>query len=204
MRQSTRLRTFVTTVSAATLALVLVGGMHALTAAAAPPTNNDWAPFGQANWVPGAGNPGFGLVTTGDIPSGTYGGIQLKSKYVPSAPDSITALQFDYVAAQPGPSVGSPRLAVQFSDGSYGFLRPVTLSTTWVTENGMTTATDWESHGGSCGDILGGTDWATVKACHAGDTITAIFVVNDSAGQVTLDNITVNNITATGPRGNQQ
>lgn len=208
MKKHALLRT-IATVGATTLALTLVVGMHAPTAAAAASTNKDWEPFNQATWVDGVGNPGYGLVTASDA-SGTYGGIELKAKYVPSDPTSITALSFDFYANQTGGSGGSPRMVVQFSDGGDGELRPLAwIANTWTTENGMTSS-DWDNQGGTCG-FRYETTWAAVMGCHAGATISAIYVVNDSGwlypatGEtVTLDNITVNDITATGPHGNQE
>ncbi len=99
-------------------------------------------------------------------------------------------------------------MVIQFSDGGDGELRPVTwTANTWTHLDGMV-GNNWDNNGGSCGYVYG-TTWTAVKACHSGATITAIYVVNDSGWlypstgeQVTLDNITVNNITATGPNNN--
>jgi hypothetical protein len=106
---------------------------------------------------------------------------------------------------------GSPRLVVTFSDGGNGQLRPLTWAAgTWATEDGIATGTDWDNAGGTCGFAYG-TTWTAIKACHAGARITAIFVVNDSgwlyppAGeQVILDNITVNDVVASGPNTNDK
>jgi hypothetical protein len=169
--------------------------------------NNAWSPFSKAHWVKGVGNPGYGLVTTSVSTSSTttYGGIQLKKSFTPKNPSSITALSFDFKPNQTGNSGGSPRMVVQFSDGGDGELRPVAwVANTWTHLDGMTGA-NWDNNGGSCGFVYA-TTWTAVMTCHAGATITSIFVVNDSGWlypstgeQVILDNITVNKLTATGP-----
>jgi hypothetical protein len=220
MRWNTWLRAFAAIVSAATVVLALVIGGHAVAGATASSTNSDWVRFNDAHWVNGAGEDAskFGLVTTSTCPTGyptclsdgsfTYGGISLKAKYVPSDLTSITALSFNFSANQDSTSPGgSPRMVVQFSDGGNAQLRPLAwTANTWTHVDGMT-GNNWDNDGG-CGYRYA-TTWAGVVACHAGATITAIYMVNDSgwavpsySEQVTLDNITVNNITATGPGSN--
>jgi hypothetical protein len=163
-----------------------------------------WKTFGDAVWVNQTGNPGWGLVTSSDA-SGTYGGIQLRNG--PTSLASITAASFDFNANQTGASGGSPRLVFALSDGGNIQLRPLTwTANSWATEDGFGAGTnDWDTSGGSCGSLYG-TTWATAAACAVGATITSIFLVNDSGwaypttGEVVVvDNITVNNIVATGP-----
>lgn len=221
MRWSKWLRVFAATVSVTTVALAFVIGGNTLAGAtAATSTNGAWVRFNDAHWVNGAGeDPSkFGLVTTSTCPTGyptclsdgsyTYGGISLKSQYVPSDPATITALSFDFVADQSSNSPGgSPRMVVQFSDGGNAQLRPLGWTEdVWTTVNGMT-GNNWDNNGG-CGYRYA-TTWTSVVACHPGATITAIYLVNDSgwaftsgSEQVTLDNITVNDMIATGPGSN--
>ncbi len=178
---------------------------------ASPSGNAAWAPFNSAGWSNGAGNPGFGLVTTSNqTPSGniTYGGIRLKTSATPTDPNSITALSFDFNPNQTGASGGSPRMVVEFSDGGNGQLRPLNwTANTWSTVDGMV-GNNWDNSGGVCG-FQYGTTWSVILACHPNTTITSIFVVNDSGWlypatgeQVILDNVTVNNLVATGPGNN--
>jgi hypothetical protein len=198
-----KFRIFVATVVAIMLGLVAVSTM----AFAAPPDNTAWAPFDTADWIKGAGHPGFGLVTTSDA-THLDGGIRLKTSAVPTDPNSITTLSFDFNANQTGASGGSPRMVVQFSDGGNGQLRPLTwTANTWTTVDGMS-GNNWDNSGGSGGFVYG-TSWSGILACHPGATITGIFVVNDSGWlypntgeQVTLDNIMVNTLIATGPGNN--
>ena len=203
-------RLFTAAVLTLVIGLVAMGSMAFTAAFAAPAGNAAWAPFANADWVAGAGNPGYGLVTTSQqTPGGkiTYGGIRLKSSAVPTDPSTITALSFDFNPNQTGASGGSPRMVVQFSDGGNGQLRPLNwTANTWTTVDGMN-GNNWDNSGG-CGPLYG-TTWIAVLACHPNTTITGIFVVNDSGWkypatgeQVTLDNVTVNNLTATGPGNN--
>ena len=71
------------------LTLLAIGACAALTAAAwatAPVTH----PFGDGDWVSGAGESGtFGLVTSSDS-NGSYGGATIKN--FPSDPADVTAL----------------------------------------------------------------------------------------------------------------
>src|SRR5689334_10284700 len=98
-----KVRIFMATVVAIMLGLVAVSTM----ALAAPPDNASWAPFANADWVNGAGNAGFGLVTSSQQTTGgnvTYGGIRLKTSAVPTDPNSISALSFDFKTSQTGGS----------------------------------------------------------------------------------------------------
>src|SRR6516164_2448011 len=127
-----KFRIFVATVVAIMLGLVAVSTM----AFAAPPDNTAWAPFDTADWIKGAGHSGFGLVTTSDA-THLDGGIRLKTSDVPTDPNSIKTLSFDFNANQTGGSGGSPRMVVQFSDGGNGQLRPLTwTANTWTTVDG--------------------------------------------------------------------
>jgi hypothetical protein len=189
--------------------LAFVIGLLAMTPAAFATSsgNGAWAPFGKAHWVKGAGNPGSGLVTTSNS-TYPFGGINLKKSFTPTNPNAVTKLSFDFNPNQTGGSGGSPRMVVQFNDGGNGDLRPLNwTANTWTHLDGMT-GNNWDNNGGSCG-FLYATTWTGVLACHSGATITGIFVVNDSGWlypttgeQVTLDNVTVNTLIATGPADN--
>jgi hypothetical protein len=187
----------------ATFLIALVVSTLAFQALAIGASSSNWVPFGTARWEKGAGlGGGYGLVTTSSA-SGTYGGIELTQP--PTDPNSITALSYDFKADQTGASGGSPRLVVTFSDGGNGNLRPlVWIAGQWTHVDGMV-GTGWDNVGGTCGALYE-TTWTMIKLCHPGETITSIFVVNDSGWaypatgeQVVLDNITVNNAVATGP-----
>ena len=151
--------------------------------------------FGDASVVPG-GNPGNAAELRSTSTAPGYGGVDVAG--FPADPTQITQLSFDYNPDQTGLSNGSPRMTVSFSDGGSADLRPLALvADTWATVDGMT-GTNWDNNGGTCGYVYA-TDWTTVLGCHAGATIDAIQVINDSGwaypatGLVTLvDNIRVN------------
>ena len=99
-------------------------------------------------------------------------------------------------------------MVVQFSDGGDAELRPLTwTANSWTHLDGMI-GNNWDNNGGSGGFVYG-TSWSQILVYHPGATITGIFVVNDSGWlypstgeQVTLDNIRVNTLIATGPGNN--
>lgn len=198
--------------SVAVLGATLALSVAAVALAAPAP---QWKPFGDAAWRPHSGfNSQHGLVTSSDA-SGTFGGIELRNG--PTDPNAIDALSFDFNADQTGPSGGSPRLVVIFSDtntNGYGVLRPLNWTAdTWTHLDGLT-GNNWDNQNGTssgvCGFFVFGTTWTAVKACHPGADITSMFLVNDSgwlypsSGEtVVLDNVTVNDAVAAGP-GNSE
>jgi hypothetical protein len=89
-----------------------------------------------------------------------------------------TAPSFSYLSNRAGGSGGSPRLVMSFSDGGSADLRPLTLTAgSWVDQSGS--GNDWDNNGGSCG-FLYETTYAAVLGCHAGATVTAVRIINDS------------------------
>lgn len=89
-----------------------------------------------------------------------------------------TPPSFSYLSNQAGPSGGSPRLVMSFSDGGSGELRPLTLTAgSWVQQSGA--GNDWDNNGGSCG-FQYETTYAAVLACHSGATVTSVRIINDS------------------------
>jgi hypothetical protein len=101
-----------------------------------------------------------------------------------------TPPSFDYYPTAPGPSGGSPRLVMCFSGAANCFnkmeLRPLTwVSGFWAHEDGSTT--DWDVRGGTCGSLYA-TTYTAGLACLAGKTVTDVFVVTDSAWQLTVPN----------------
>lgn len=197
-------------------------------ASAAPSRNSGgWVLGGTAVWKTHAGdnpgNPNYGIVTTssgaGTYTSGTYGEADLAPPALPTAqPSQITALSYDFNAAQTGPSGGSPRLVVCFSDSTpagscndNAELGPNTwTANTWVHVDGFSSDANsiWVNNGqgGTC-PYEYNTTWSAIVSCHSGQTIVEVRVVNDSgweypatsSEQITLDNLTVNNAIATGP-----
>jgi hypothetical protein len=93
-----------------------------------------------------------------------------------SAPPA-TPPSFVFKISQAGKSGGSVRLVIRFSDGGYGFLRPLTFQANqWAFANGF--GPNWESNGGRpCGSAL---TYGQMVACHPGTTVTSVEIINDS------------------------
>jgi len=97
-----------------------------------------------------------------------------------------TPPSYDYYSTVSGPSGGSPRLVMIFSDNGDMELRPLTwVAGVWAHESGSTT--DWDVNGGTCGFLYAATYNAGLL-CHTGKTVTDVFVVTDSAWQLTNPN----------------
>ncbi len=168
-----------------------------------------WVPFGTAYWSAGAGQSGGnGLVTDSQTcvvnpvtcPWGTtYGGAELVGG--PTDPTALTSISFSYKPNASGAGGGSPRLVIEFSDGGSADLRPLNWTAgVWELVDGLTLSGNagWDNNGGTCGFVYN-TSWAAVLACHAGTSITSIFLVNDSGWlhdpeQVILDGANINGI----------
>jgi hypothetical protein len=76
-----------------------------------------------------------------------------------------------------GPSLGSPRLVVNFSDGGSGHLRPLMNSMSWQ----LVADPNWDNNGGTCGFVFQ-TTWQNVQSCHAGTFVTSVHWVADPYG----------------------
>jgi hypothetical protein len=138
----------------------------------------------QAGWAkatpppPGAGRGwSIRLWVNGQSPTdyGQYAGATLLRvpATLPASPPS-----FDFMADRSAASGGSPRLVIGFSDGGRAELRPLNWTAgIWVHEDG--TSVDWDNNGGTCGFVYQ-TSYAIIQACHAGATVTAVYVVSDS------------------------
>lgn len=81
---------------------------------------------------------------------------------------------FDFKAAVPGPSLGSPRLVILFSDGGNAVLRPLSWTTYWQ----KVADPNWDNTGGACGFVYE-TTWNTIKACHLGTVVTNEYITTD-------------------------
>lgn len=208
---------------------VLFAAVTTASAGASPPgASGGWVLAGTAVWKKHAGDnagggPDYGIVTTssgaGTYTSGTYGEADLNQAALPTAqPAQITALSYDFNAAQSGPSGGSPRLVVCFSDSNPAgscndnaeLGANAWTASAWTHVDGFSAGSNsiWvnNGNGGTC-PFQYDTTWSAIVSCHSGETIVQVRVVNDSgweypAGsseQITLDNLTVNTAVATGP-----
>gem|GEM_PF-5524026 len=160
---------------------------------------------GSASWarVDAAGdNDGFSIKL--DVPNpSSYAGIRLDHQAGTSAP--ATAPSFDFMSTVSGPSEGSPRLVIVFSDRGNIQLRPLAwVANTWTHENGN--SKDWDNNGGTCGFLYEQT-YSIVVACHPGATVTDAFIVSDELHYPNgfihyIDNIDYNGTKITKPGDN--
>lgn len=84
---------------------------------------------------------------------------------------------FEVKSSMAGPSLGSPCLVVQFSDGGRGELRPLTNSTEWE----PVADPNWDNNGGTCGFRFQ-TTWEEVQECHPGTFVVGVYLVADPYG----------------------
>jgi hypothetical protein len=84
---------------------------------------------------------------------------------------------FEVKSNMAGPSLGSPRLVVQFSDGGDASLRPLMNTTSWQ----EVADPNWDNRGGSCGFRFQ-TSWQDIQQCHVGTVVTNVFLVADPYG----------------------
>ena len=138
---------------------------------------------GSAHWTTATSNDADPFSVQIDVPEGTgspnffssFGGVELH--HVPAAAPA-TPPAFDFRADKSAASGGSPRLVIQFSDGGDMELRPLTWTAmTWTHEDGS--STDWDVHSPTC-PFLFETTYVAGLACHAGASVTAVFIVSDS------------------------
>jgi len=169
---------------AATAAAVSVGSLPADAAARTEPSVSFFqGAEGKAHWSVEQSNgddkhsmklevPYFDLATE----PVNFAGIDLHHEEGRTAPEE--APSFDFYSSDTGPSLGSPRLVIRFSNGGRAELRPLAwVQDTWTTVDGD--GPNWDINGGTCGFRFAAT-YAEVLACHAGATVTSAFVVSDS------------------------
>jgi hypothetical protein len=90
------------------------------------------------------------------------------------SPSSVDGASYELKAAAPGPSLGSPRLVIRFSDGGSAQLRPLAWTTTWQKVGDP----NWDNRGGSCG-LRFQTTWRVIQSCHAGTSIVDEYLTTD-------------------------
>jgi hypothetical protein len=85
---------------------------------------------------------------------------------------------FFFKVSTAGGSGGSVRLVIRFGGEDVAELRPLALQPgQWSFVDGATS--DWEMRGGSCG-VLTQQTYAEVLACHPGEDVTSVELINDS------------------------
>ena len=109
----------------------------------------------------------------------SYAGTTLH--HIEGLPAPANAPSFDFKTDKPaGPSGGSPRLVINFTDGGNIQLRPLMWSDSWDHEGGDSGdhTNDWDSTGPGCS--MYEQNYQTVRDCHAGALVTSAYIVTDS------------------------
>jgi hypothetical protein len=175
----------------------LLAGVLAASLVGASPAYGQFRVGGFANWVtvpeppPGASEP-----ESIDL----FNGVGVAFAGFRSAPPAVSP-SYDFRSSVSGPSGGSPRLTMGFSDRGRAELRPVSLTAgMWTHEDG---STDWDTYDGACG-YRTQQSYAEVLGCHPGATVSSVTMWNDSGWlyrnfQILVDNITYNGETVSAP-----
>lgn len=162
------------------------------------------SPTAEAGWVhfspPPSGDPDDWSIQL-RLPNdpAAYAGLRLQGV---AGPPPAVPPAFDFYSTVAGPSGGSPRLVMSFSDGGNMELRPLAwVANVWTHEDGATT--DWDIHSPTCPFLYEQT-YAAGLACHVGATVSGVIVVTDSAwlnGAYThyIDNIRYGGAVVTSP-----
>jgi hypothetical protein len=144
-------------------------------------------------------NQAIRLLTVNDAPTFNQGFAGVLFHHVEGIPAAMFP-DSDFWVKTPdfaGPSLGSPRLVVEFQtaagtpDGD-AELRPLALGPTWqhVSDTNLATS-GWDVHSQSCPFVFN-TTWNVAQSCHAGDVVQTVFIVADAYGiNHLLDDITV-------------
>lgn len=144
----------------------------------APPTLSFFSGGGgaHAGWVATDDQPPFDTdhqaIQIHDT-TASYAGVLVHHVYgmaTATFPNSSFWFKSNLVA----PSLGYPRLVIQFSDGGRGELRPLTWQPNWT----QVADPNWDNNGGVCGFVYE-TTWQTVQACHPGTFITNEYITTD-------------------------
>ena len=158
----------------------------------------------------GGGAARMDWLATSDQPPGDTDNLAM-TLVTTSAPNGFAGLEVMHVSGQPtatfpnssfdvkttdytGPSSGSPRLEIRFSDGGVGRLRPLTLSSTWQTVGDP----NWENVGGNpCVQHFQMT-WNEIQACHLNTVVTSVVFLGDPYDRTHLvDDLTVDGVNIT-------
>ena len=160
---------------------------------------------GQAHWVTTSDQPpgdtdhqAIQLDTTNDAPTFAKGYAGILVHHVTGIPAAAFPDSSFWLKAPAGPSLGSPRLVVEFQTATgapdgYADLRPLLRSGSWqqVSDVSDYPNSGWDVMGGSCA-YLYNVQWNVVQTCFAADTTLSVYLVADAYGLSHLiDDITV-------------
>ena len=210
---------------AATTVVMIAFALAAAAPAGAPPATLSFFSGGggaHADWLvtndqpPGdADGRAIRLLTTNGAPDFNHGYAGILVHHVAGIPaeDFPDSSFWNKVPNDPGATLGSPRLVVEFQNAAgefdgYGDLRENARGSDWekVSDEGSDYPNSaWDVMGGpgaGCG-FLYNVHWNVVQTCFAGDTVLSVFIVADPYGIYHLiDDITVNGKTFSNPSDN--
>lgn len=160
----------------------------------------------RADWVATADQPpgdtdnqAINLITT--TASNGYAGILFH--HVTGIPAASFPDSSFWIKAPMGPTLGSPRLVVEFqtpagaSDGDAELNQNSRESSGWeqVSDNSDYPNSGWDIHSAAC-PFDYHQKWSTAQSCHAGDVVSTVFIVADPNGiNHLIDDINVDNKT---------
>jgi hypothetical protein len=130
------------------------------------------------------------LQTTDDAPTFTKGYAGILVHYVAGIPATSFPDSSFWVKtpAFTGPSLGSPRLVVEFQTAAGALdgdaeLDPNALTGSWQHVSDVADYPDsgWDIHSATC-PFLYHQKWKVAQSCHADDTVSAVFLVADPYG----------------------
>jgi hypothetical protein len=134
----------------------------------------------DAHWTPkdsADANKQSVELEVGPIVGESFAGLELN--HVEGTPAPAREPRFFHKEDRSGPSGGSPRLVMLFSDGGRIELRPDQWSTSWQFVGEGDGDGNWDSNGGACGfqyDV----NYEQALACHPDAVVTSAFMVTDS------------------------
>jgi hypothetical protein len=157
---------------AAAVAVVAIPSAFAADQADAPATLDFFSSGGgaHAGWTADSGSRALEIHVT----ETGYAGAEVHAAAGLST-SSVQGASYELKAAAPGPSLGSPRLVIRFSDGGSAQLRPLAWTTTWQRVGDP----NWDNRGGSCGPFRFQTTWRVIQSCHAGTSIVDEYLTTD-------------------------
>jgi hypothetical protein len=191
----------------AAMTALLVGASVALASSGnASPTLSFFSGGGgaHADWVatsdqpPGdTDNQAINLITT--TASNGYAGIMFH--HVAGIPAASFPDSYFWVKAPMGPTLGSPRLVVEFQtpagtpDGDAQLDQVARETSDWekVSDVSDYPNSGWDIHSAAC-PFLSHQKWSVAQSCHVGDVVSSVFLAADPYGiSHRIDDISVDN-----------
>lgn len=134
-------------------------------------------------------NQAIRLQTTDDAPTFSQGYAGILVHHVTGIPAAAFPDSSFWNKAPAGPTLGSPRLVVEFQtaagtpDGDAELDQAVRTTSDWeqVSDTSDYPNSGWDVHSATCA-FLYHQQWSVAQTCHAGDTVSSVFLVADAYG----------------------